>query len=472
MSELQEKIAKSISLKVQKILPPKSFHLAIEMNKVNPLEDGSCVVAHLLKNKDSNALMTEIFAEFDLDFFDDGSAATYEKSWAIAKNNDFYVDSVVIKTPSMEEFKKEAEEQILNKKKALTLDLGPIESVQVQMHKDDKGSLVVEAIPTEKEVLDNELKKFNLADVEIAKLKTEYAVLKIEGISDTEGYEKVDTARKFMLKKRTAVESVRKSTKDFYLKTGKAIDNEAKRLTVLLLEVENSLADKCKKVDDELEKIRKDAEFKKTQALNYRIIELAKYNYATDVNALGEMTEEAFEVELTYAKDEFAKEAQHKQKLKEDQDKLDEEKKAFDAEKKLFEESKGLSTGGGFSSPKKEEPQTFEKPDEINTHAVSTDEHLETKEPESLFSLKDPFDNMDDSDEYKLLEKPKNILDLESQISGVWFNVWSLGNDYLNFFDNDETYTHNNDYESLICNEVMRTLFGQNAIEFIKKRRP
>ena len=115
---------------------------------------------------------------------------------------------------------------------------------------------------TVEDVISTEIKKFNLADAKIAELKEQFKDLEISGVEDKNGYKAVSEAIKIVRTYRTGVEKVRKQIKEDYLKTGRAIDEEAKRLTASLEEIENPLKDKKQEIDDEIqaEKDRQEAE--------------------------------------------------------------------------------------------------------------------------------------------------------------------------------------------------------------------
>ena len=115
---------------------------------------------------------------------------------------------------------------------------------------------------TVEDVISTEIKKFNLADAKIAELKEQFKDLEISGVEDKDGYKAVSEAIKIVRTYRTGVEKVRKQIKEDYLKTGRAIDEEAKRLTASLEEIENPLKDKKQEIDDEIqaEKDRQEAE--------------------------------------------------------------------------------------------------------------------------------------------------------------------------------------------------------------------
>ncbi len=122
--------------------------------------------------------------------------------------------------------------------------------------------IVEEKDITVEDVISTEIKKFNLADAKIAELKEQFKDLEISGVEDKDGYKAVSEAIKIVRTYRTGVEKVRKQIKEGYLKTGRAIDEEAKRLTALLEEIENLLKDKKQEIDDEIqaEKDRQEAE--------------------------------------------------------------------------------------------------------------------------------------------------------------------------------------------------------------------
>ena len=139
-----------------------------------------------------------------------------------------------------------------NQKKPKTAKAKEVLDVQIVEAKD----ITVE------EVISTEIKKFNLADAKIAELKEQFKDLKISGVEDKDGYKAVSEAIKIVRTYRTGVEKVRKQIKEDYLKTGRAIDEEAKRLTASLEEIENPLKDKKQEIDDEIqaEKDRQEAE--------------------------------------------------------------------------------------------------------------------------------------------------------------------------------------------------------------------
>lgn len=116
-----------------------------------------------------------------------------------------------------------------------------------------------------------EIQKFNVADARIQELKEQFKDLKIEGIEDKKGIKAVSEAISIVRSLRTSVEAKRKDLKNFYLNTGKGIDAEAKRITELLLEVENPLKDKKQAIDDEIQRIKDEEERVEQERINKRV---------------------------------------------------------------------------------------------------------------------------------------------------------------------------------------------------------
>ena len=115
---------------------------------------------------------------------------------------------------------------------------------------------------TVEDVISTEIKKFNIADAKIAELKEMFKDIEIDGVEDKENYQKAKDALKILQKHRTGVDNKHTELKAFYLQTGRAIDGEKNRLKGLLLEIEEPLKEKVKKIDDEIqaEKDRQEAE--------------------------------------------------------------------------------------------------------------------------------------------------------------------------------------------------------------------
>lgn len=106
----------------------------------------------------------------------------------------------------------------------------------------------------------SELKKYKITDAYISKISKRCMALKVINVDDTEGYNVVHKERIDVKNIRVGVEKKRKELKAESLKFGKAVDTEAKRITSLLLPIEEHLINQEKIVDDEKERKRTEKE--------------------------------------------------------------------------------------------------------------------------------------------------------------------------------------------------------------------
>ena len=155
--------------------------------------------------------------------------------------------------------------------------------------KDKKGE-VLEAVVEEvknyslstDDIIQNEIRKYSVADAVIAEYKDKFKGLKIKGIDDKQGYKAVKEARSIMRKLRTGVEDKRKELKADSLKIGAGIDAEAKRLTNLIVEVEDPLKNRIEAIDAEIQAEKDKAEKEAEEKLNVRVKELEEVSLKFD----------------------------------------------------------------------------------------------------------------------------------------------------------------------------------------------
>lgn len=91
--------------------------------------------------------------------------------------------------------------------------------------------------------------------------------LTIAGLNDKKGYDLVKAALNKVKKLRTAVEGKRKELKAVALEYGKAVDGEAKRLTLLVQPIEDALAKKIAAIDEAAEQARKAEQIRRNQLM-------------------------------------------------------------------------------------------------------------------------------------------------------------------------------------------------------------
>ena len=123
------------------------------------------------------------------------------------------------------------------------------------------------------EVIKNEIKKFDEAVTEdkLVAAVEGYRGLKIMGIDDKDGYDAVHQARIVLKNMRIAVDTRRKDLKADFLKVGNAIEAQAKHLIGILEPTEKYLAAQEKVVDDEVERLKKEAKEKAEKERRDRI---------------------------------------------------------------------------------------------------------------------------------------------------------------------------------------------------------
>jgi len=92
-----------------------------------------------------------------------------------------------------------------------------------------------------KERIKEDIAKFNWADAAIAQLSETKGKLTVTSLDDEVGFTAVRAARMDMVKYRSNIEKVRKELKADSLEYGRQVDGEAKRLTELILKIENPL---------------------------------------------------------------------------------------------------------------------------------------------------------------------------------------------------------------------------------------
>ncbi len=117
---------------------------------------------------------------------------------------------------------------------------------------------IVEGVTLER--VEQDIRKFGIADAAIAELKARFAPLQIAGVDDLQGFEAVKRARLEVRKYRTKVEEVRKALKADSLEYGRRVDAEAKRITGLILEVEGDLQAKETAIEQERLRIAQEAQ--------------------------------------------------------------------------------------------------------------------------------------------------------------------------------------------------------------------
>jgi hypothetical protein len=100
---------------------------------------------------------------------------------------------------------------------------------------------------------------FDVTAAFVAEMKKKAGTLSIAGVDDREGYATVNDARKLIKEKRVTVERKRNELNADALAYQRTVNTEAKRITSMLLPIEQELEAKTKAIDAEKERLKMEA---------------------------------------------------------------------------------------------------------------------------------------------------------------------------------------------------------------------
>lgn len=143
---------------------------------------------------------------------------------------------------------------------------------------------------------------YSVTNAALAEMRTQYGGLRVLGVDDAEGYAVCKEARKVVRAKRLEVENRRKELKAESLAFGRAVDNEAARITEAIAEIEGHLVGQLAIVDDE--KKRREEEAKKAAIARIEGMQLKLQSVGCMISfsdATG-LTDEAFATKYEQAK--------------------------------------------------------------------------------------------------------------------------------------------------------------------------
>lgn len=140
--------------------------------------------------------------------------------------------------------------------------------------------------------------KYSIADDAIDALREQYMPLEIASIDDKNGFNAVHTARMDVRERRVAVEKERQNLKRGILDAGKAVDDEAKRITALLSPIESHLEKEEARYKKWLDDRKREAEIAAQAKLNKRLDALAAVGAMRHPKVVAVLTDEEFEQTL------------------------------------------------------------------------------------------------------------------------------------------------------------------------------
>lgn len=122
--------------------------------------------------------------------------------------------------------------------------------------------------------------KYDVTDIVIAEMRTQYMALTVKSLDDEAGFRQVHAARMVVKDHRVAVEKKRKDLKADALEYGRKVDSEAKRITALLEPIEFHLLGEEEKVTKEKERIKAEKirlEQERVAGIRAKILEITGY---------------------------------------------------------------------------------------------------------------------------------------------------------------------------------------------------
>jgi DNA repair exonuclease SbcCD ATPase subunit len=194
------------------------------------------------------------------------------------------------------------------------------------------------------------MEEFKPAQVTAAKLeelKTKYSGLKIVSVEDRKTYDLVHAGRMECRGYRTAVDKTRKKLNEDHLEYMRAVNAEAKRITGLLLEIEEPLEAEEERIDAERERIKAEKQREKDAELQRRIDALTAVGHPVTIGDLVTMPATTFAMvlqtatEAWEAKEKLRIEAEAALAAQREAERLEAERKAqAEAEAKKAEEAR------------------------------------------------------------------------------------------------------------------------------------
>ena len=142
---------------------------------------------------------------------------------------------------------------------------------------------------------------FSIADEKIAEWREEFMPLSIRDINDTKTLAVVHDARMTIKNTRVAVEKKRKELKADALEYGRIVDGEARRITALLLPIEEHLASQEDRVTAERERIRLEKVEAARAATQARVDALAAVGCVISFTDAEILTADSFQAKLSEA---------------------------------------------------------------------------------------------------------------------------------------------------------------------------
>ena len=224
--------------------------------------------------------------------------------------------------------------------------------------------------------------KYDIVKADIEKMKTDFMNLKINGVEDKIGYNKVHESRMVVAQKRIAVERRRKEFKSGILAYGREVDNRAKEIFSALAPIEDYLKSEEIKIDEEKERIKEEKRKAQEERMQKRVDALAAIDTHTALTVLNDLSDEEFEIHLADATQIYEqKKAEEAERERIAKEKEEAEKKAQEEEKARLAKIKAEQDAK--EKKLKEEEERIKKEQEAEKAKLKAEQDRIKKEQEA-----------------------------------------------------------------------------------------
>lgn len=195
-------------------------------------------------------------------------------------------------------------------------------------------------------ITDMAIVQLNITDAEIARMKSEYMTLHVNGIEDKAGLKRVYESRQIVKKTRTSLVKYADELKEKALAWQRKVNAEKNRVVSELESIEAHLQAEEDKIQKEKYRIAAEQEKAAQAALQQRVDKLAEYGYRVELVLLKSLTDAQFESTLANAKveyeEELALQAEQKRLAELEAKRLEDERKELEALRKKQAEAQAI----------------------------------------------------------------------------------------------------------------------------------
>lgn len=154
----------------------------------------------------------------------------------------------------------------------------------------------------------------------LLQLANDFKGLKINGVDDKEGFNKVDAARKKLKAERVQIENDAYTLRESALKFQKTVIQREKELIGIIKPIEAELFVETTRITEEKDRLKKEDDDRKNKIIQDRIDALNKFNYAIDYSIVSKISDEQYNEIISGAKVDYETEQNRLSEIKAEED--------------------------------------------------------------------------------------------------------------------------------------------------------